>query len=98
MNAKLLYLWGIHGKTMTLNVNLAGALLNVGINALLIPHCGAFGAAFTSFITQMFTNFLLGFLIKELRPNNQMLLTGIKPRFMLNVITRMMNLLIRRNL
>ena len=79
-------------------INLAGALLNVGINAVLIPHCGAFGAAFASFITQIFTNFLLGFLIKELRPNNQMLLTGIKPRFMLNVITRMMNMLIRRNL
>lgn len=77
-------------------INLVGAFINIAINAVLIPHCGAFGAAFASFITQVFTNFYLGFWIKDLRPNNQMLLTGINPRFMMNIIQRMVHSLIRR--
>lgn len=79
-------------------INLAGALLNIAINALLIPYFGAFGAAFASLITQVFTNFFLGFMVKELRANNQMLLTGIDPRFMMKVIPRMMNAFIRRKI
>ena len=77
-------------------INLAGALLNIVINACLIPRFGAFGAAFASFMTQMFTNFVLGFLVKELRPNNQMLVTGVDPRFMIKMLPKMLNSLVRR--
>ncbi len=63
-------------------INLAGALLNFLINAILIPILGAFGAAFASFITQVFTNFILGFFVKSLRENNRYLVAGLNPRFL----------------
>ena len=61
-------------------INLMGALLNVLINALLIPGWGACGAATASLLTQIFTNFLLGFIYKPLRENNQLMLAGMNPR------------------
>lgn len=64
-------------------INLSGALFNVVMNALLIPEWGACGAAFASLLTQFFTNFVLGFIIKPLRENNRMILQGINPKFML---------------
>lgn len=60
-------------------VNLSGALLNILLNALLIPHLGAMGAATASLITQIFTNVLVGFIIKPLRENNQLLLHSLNP-------------------
>lgn len=60
-------------------VNLSGALLNVMINALLIPHYGAMGAAAASLITQVFTNVVIGFIIKPLRDNNRLLVQSLNP-------------------
>lgn len=73
-------------------INLAGALLNILINAMLIPLCGAFGAAFASFATQVFTNFLLGFMVKSLRENNRMLLTGIHPKFLVGMARKILKI------
>ena len=67
-------------------INLAGALLNVAINFVLIPLWGACGAAVASLGTQMFTNFVLGFLMKDLRGNNRLLLKGLDPRLLLELI------------
>lgn len=64
-------------------LNLAGALLNIAINVVLIPRWGACGAAAASLGTQIFTNFVLGFLIKELRGNNWLLLKGLNPNLLL---------------
>lgn len=72
-------------------INLVGALLNALINAILIPVWGAFGAAFASFMTQVFTNFILGFLVKPLRENNRLLLTGLNPRFMFGLAREVLN-------
>ena len=60
-------------------INLAGALINIAINALLIPFLGAVGAALASLITQFFTNFVLGFILKPLRQNNRIILAGLNP-------------------
>ena len=60
-------------------INLSGALLNVLINYLLIPHFGAMGAAFASLATQIFTNFILGFIMKSIRYNNTLMLRGLNP-------------------
>lgn len=79
-------------------INLTGALMNILINALLIPVWGAVGAAFASFMTQVFTNFILGFLVKELRINNRLLMIGIDPRFLMKLIRKMLKLQIRRKL
>jgi O-antigen/teichoic acid export membrane protein len=72
-------------------INLVGALLNIAINAVLIPIWGAFGAAFASFVTQAFTNFVLGFVVKTLRENNRLLLEGINPKFAMGVIRKMLH-------
>ena len=60
-------------------INLLGALMNIAINAITIPLFGAVGAAFASLITQCFTNFVLGFVLKPIRKNNQILLKGMNP-------------------
>lgn len=61
-------------------INLSGACINIGLNALFIPRWGACGAAFASCLTQFFSNFLMGFLLKPIRPNNRLLLQGLDPR------------------
>jgi len=58
-------------------INLSGAGLNVVLNALMIPHMGILGAATASLFTQFFTNYVLGFLIKPIRKNNQLIHRGL---------------------
>lgn len=48
---------------------IGSALVNVGLNFLLIPHWGATGAAIASLLTQISTTFVFPFLIRQLRPN-----------------------------
>lgn len=77
-------------------INLAGAAANVCINAVMIPVWGAAGAAFASLLTQFFTNFVLGFLVKPLRQNNALLLKGIAPRFLMTTLKEVkQNFLVR---
>ena len=66
-------------------INLLGALMNIALNYFLIPVWGASGAAFASFVTQVFANFILGFLLKPLRPNNRLLLRGLNPGLMIEL-------------
>ena len=65
------YLW---------RINLCGAVANVVLNAILIPIWGIMGAAFASLVTQFFTNVIVGFLIKPIRRNNTLMLTGLDIR------------------
>lgn len=60
-------------------VNLSGAVLNVVGNALLIPTCGAAGAAIASVITQFFTNFVLCLLMKQIKPTAKLIFTALNP-------------------
>lgn len=64
-------------------INLLGVISNILLNWVMIPHWGACGAALASFLTQFFTNFILGFLFKPLRRNNELLMKGIHPAFAL---------------
>ncbi len=66
-------------------INLAGALANVLLNAMLIPICGAVGAAIASLVTQFFTNFVLGFIIKPIRDNNRLLISGLNPKLLVSL-------------
>lgn len=70
-------------------INLSGAVFNAGLNALVIPRWGAGGAAFASLLTQFFSNFLLGFLLESIRPNNRLLLKGFDPRLALQALTQL---------
>ena len=48
----------------------AGAGCNLLLNYLLIPAYGANGAAAATLITQVFTNFIVGFVMRDIRHNN----------------------------
>lgn len=63
-------------------INLLGVVLNIVLNYFMIPQWHACGAALASFLTQLFMNFILGFVIKPLKKNNELLLRGISPTFM----------------
>ena len=69
-------------------LNLAGALLNALINLLLIPQMGALGAAVASLVTQIFTNFVLGYIVPELRSNNRLIIKGMNPKLIRNFLHR----------
>lgn len=53
------------------------AILNVLLNAVMIPLFGVSGAAFASLITNIATSVILPMFIKELRPNTVLILEGI---------------------
>lgn len=64
-------------------INLSGALLNVVMNAVLIPIWGVVGAAVASLLTQIFTNVVIGFIIKPIRPNNRLMIAALNPVFLI---------------
>lgn len=71
-------------------INLSGAMMNVVLNSIFIPCVGMYGAAVASVITQVFANFILGFLIKSLRYNNKLLIQGLNPNYVITSIKIMM--------
>ena len=65
-------------------IYMGAAVLNVAVNALLIPIWGSIGAATASLLTQFSTVFVFPLFFKELRPNVRMmwdaiLLRGVLP-------------------
>lgn len=69
-------------------INLSGALTNIALNAVLIPRAGACGAALASALTQFFTNFAMGYILKPIRPNNKLIIRGMDPRMILEFIKK----------
>ena len=65
---KYKYLW---------KINVSGATFNVIFNFMLIPSFGAVGAAIASLGTQFFTNVIIGFVLKAIRPNNSIMLRSL---------------------
>lgn len=61
-------------------INLSGALANVVLNYFLIPAMGILGASLASLITQIFTNIVIGYIIKPLRYNNTLMLRALNPK------------------
>ncbi|MBQ8611099.1 MAG: flippase [Oscillospiraceae bacterium] len=67
-------------------INLCGAVVNVMTNVLLVPVMGAAGAALAMVITVVFTNFIMGFILKPMRQNNRLLLRGMNPRLITEML------------
>ena len=63
------YLW---------RLNLSGAVVNVFLNMILIPLWAGKGAALASLITQLFTNVILCFVIKAIRPCGRLILDSYR--------------------
>lgn len=70
-------------------INLCGVGANVVLNACMIPLWGACGAALASVLTQVITNFVVGFLLKSIRPNNRLLMRGLDPRCLLEALRKL---------
>ena len=66
-------------------INLCGAFMNVGLNVFMIRLWGIEGAALASVITQIFTNFLLGLIVKSIRDNNRLIIQSLHPRYLTDV-------------
>jgi O-antigen/teichoic acid export membrane protein len=79
-NEKQKYLW---------QINLSGAIANVALNAIFIPYFGIDGAAIASLITQFFTNVIVGYFIKPIRPNNAIVIESLKPRYLMDAIKKL---------
>ena len=60
-------------------LNMGGVIANIVLNLLLIPPFGPEGAAIASLVTQIFTNLVMGAIIKPLRRNNMHLFRAIFP-------------------
>ena len=73
------YLW---------KINLFGALLNVVINYFMIPIWGASGAAAASLLTQIFTNYILGFIYSPIKRNSILLMKGINPVYLIKLLPK----------
>lgn len=52
----------------------SGAVCNLILNAVMIPLWGVNGAAAATLLTQIFTNFIVGFFFREIRENNFLIL------------------------
>lgn len=71
-------------------INMSGASVNVGLNFILIPLLGTLGAALASFITQVFTNVIIGFIIRPIRENNYILLKGCNPKVLIQYFKQLL--------
>ena len=77
-------------ESMVWKINLTGALLNILINALLIPFFGAWGAAFASLMTQIFTNCILTMILPGVEENRRIFLMGVNPKYAVTFVKKML--------
>lgn len=75
-------------QTYLWKINMTGAMVNVLLNAILIPVVGINGAAIASLTTQIFTNVILGYLIKPIRQNNKIIIRSLNPKCLIDLYSR----------
>ena len=61
-------------------INLSGAIFNIILNFIFIPKYEIYGAALASLLTQIFTNVIIGFIIKPIRENNKIMFEALNPK------------------
>lgn len=71
------YLWPI---------NLSGALVNIALNAVFIPLWKINGAAVASLLTQLFTNVLIGYVIRPIKANNHLIVRSLNPKVLMEIL------------
>ncbi|HDX9579064.1 TPA: flippase [Bacillus pseudomycoides] len=69
----------------TLFYTLVGLVINVGLNYLLIPTYGGFGAAFATLIAQIFANVFALALFKKTRISSVMIIKAFSPKYLFNL-------------
>ena len=78
------YLW---------KINMAGALMNVILNWIMIPLWGATGAAIASVISQFFTNVVVGYIIRPIRPNNALMVEALNPVYLITYTKKVLGMI-----
>lgn len=72
-------------------INLSGAAFNVAGNFVLIPVLGAAGAAIATVATQFFTNFVLCFIMKPIKPVTKLIWHALNPKMIIQMIKQREN-------
>lgn len=67
-------------------INFSGAVLNVVLNTTLIPVWGVQGAAVATVITQLCTNFVIGFVLKPIRRAHLLMIRSVNPKFIFDTL------------
>lgn len=75
-------------------INLFGVIVNVIFNVVLIPLIGACGAAVATFATQFLMNFILGFFFKPIKKNNELMMRGLNPEFVIHEFKTIFKMLV----
>lgn len=70
-------------------INMSGAVANVILNAVLIPLMGINGAAVASLITQLFSNVIVGYIIKPIRPNNAIMVESLRVKYLKDAFSKL---------
>ncbi|MBK5442695.1 flippase [Peribacillus sp. TH24] len=84
-SARSIWLLTENLQKYTLFYTLVGLIINVGLNYLLIPIYGGFGAAFATLIAQIFANvFALAF-FKRTRISSVMIIKAFSPKYIYNI-------------
>lgn len=68
-----------------LTINAIGALMNVGLNAILIPQFQAIGAAIASLLTQFFINYVFILIYKPTRINGIMQIKALNVKYLFSL-------------
>lgn len=69
-------------------INIIGASVNIVLNFIFIRFLGAIGAALASVCTQFFTNFVLSFIFKSMRPVGFIIIKSFNPCIILNLLKK----------
>ncbi len=77
-------------------INGTGAILNIILNCIFIPAWGINGAALASLLTQIFTNLVISFIIKDLRHNNLLLLQSLNPKYLVSSLKKLKKAIIKK--
>ncbi len=67
-------------------INASGVVASLILNLLLIPQWGACGAAAAMVLNQIFTNVVMGYVLPPVRENNRLLVNGLHPKVIKEVI------------
>lgn len=72
-----------HGELW--KINLGGAIASIALNCWMIPLWGACGAAAASVLTQIFTNVIMGLVLRPIRRNSALQIRGLDPRLLVEM-------------
>lgn len=86
-----IWILGEEKHSVLWKINLSGAVSSVVFNVILIARWGACGAAVATILTQLFTNVLTGYILKPVRKNNLLLIEGVNPRLILEIVKQFAN-------